>query len=344
MSLGEFQLISRFFQNIGQSVSPEKKPFPVNGHEPHLELGIGDDAAVISGLGNNRLAVSTDALIESVHFPKGANPKLLARRALRVNLSDMAAMGAQPKWFTLALTLPEVDENWLEAFSSGLHQDAQEFDCQLIGGDTTRGPLNIGIQVMGLIPKGQKAITRSGAKPDDLLVVTGTLGDAGAALSFDLNSFASNPETFTSRPSYEDFLLQRYWLPSPRVDFARHAQGLIHAACDVSDGLLADTGHLCEQSLVNANIRLDLLPLSPEYKEFCKEDINKAITMGDDYELCMAVPEVNMDGLKALARIHNVKVTEVGRFLSANSTDYSVTVVDSQGKNVKLTDRGYTHF
>lgn len=351
MSLGEFQLISRYLKNIGQSIGSKNKSRPLcdedshledAGADPYLDIGIGDDAAVISALGNNRLAVSTDTLVESIHFPKQANPELIARRALRVNLSDMAAMAAQPKWFTLALTLPEVNEAWLEAFSSGLHQDAKEFGCQLIGGDTTKGPLNIGVQIIGLIPEDKKSLTRSGAQPDDLLVVTGTLGEAGAALSFDLNGYNSGSETNrTDKP--EQQFLERYWLPAPRTDFALKAGHLINAACDISDGLIADAGHLCEQSAVSAVVEVEKIPVSAELQNFDSSAKLNALTAGDDYELCMAVSKDQYTALKIIADRQSIKLTVVGVF-NESTESVGVSVTDAQGQTMAINDMGYTHF
>ena len=306
--------------------------------EPALEVGIGDDAAVISGLNHQRLLVSSDTLVESVHFPRGADSAWVARRALRVNLSDMAAMGAQPVWFMLALTLPEANERWLQGFSAGLSLDSQEFGCELIGGDTTKGPLNIGIQMMGLVPESRSPLLRCGAQQGDLLVVTGTLGDAGAALRLDLNSFDTE-----TRP-LERYLLQRYWLPSPRQAFAIEAADCIHAACDISDGLMADVGHLCKQSQLAATIQMDAIPLSPQLQEFDSHARRNALTSGDDYELCMAVPENKLSDIQAVAEKQGIAVSVVGRFESAKNGAYKVSVKDTQGQILDIETAGYTHF
>ena len=339
MSTGEFQLISRYFLSCEASrVGPEGID---KSGGPRLEIGIGDDAAVLSDIGTHRLAVSMDTLVESVHFPCHANPELLAQRSLRVNLSDMAAMGAQPRWFTLALTLPKVDERWLRGFSRGLHAVAAAFDCQLIGGDTVQGPLNIGIQIMGTIPDKGAVLRRSGAKSGDLLVVSGTLGDAGAALNLNLKSFDLNQEGFGG-PS---FLLSRYWLPSPRIDFALEASSYIHAACDVSDGLLADAGHLCEQSHLSAVIDLDKIPVSPELLDFDASARVNALTAGDDYELCMAVPQEHLKHLEKIAGTQNTRVTAVGVFESSSKHEgHRIRTLDHQGNQLDIKTTGYRHF
>jgi len=343
VSLGEFQLISRFFHSVGSQDKPRSMQDSDGRKDPYLEIGIGDDAAVISAIGNNQLAVSTDTLVESVHFPKGANPELLARRALRVNLSDMVAMGAQPKWFTLALTLPDVDEAWLESFSQGLKHDAEEFDCQLIGGDTTKGPLNIGIQIMGVIPEDREPLTRSGAEIGDLLVVTGNLGSAGAALQFDLNSFNPDMDIFEQGVSGQNFL-KSYWLPQPRVKFVLTASEYIHAACDISDGLMADIGHLCEQSNLSAIIDLNKVPVSSELMDYDPEAKINALTAGDDYELCMAVSATDLEKLEELAGSHNVKISVVGQFQQSQADCHQVSVRDHQGEILEIKNSGYQHF
>lgn len=320
--MGEFELISRYFKRPEDATSGA-----------HLELGIGDDAAVLGSIGRDRIAISSDTLVESVHFPLNANPELVARRALRTNLSDMAAMGARPKWYTLALTLPEVDERWLADFSRGLHADAEDFGCQLIGGDTTKGPLNIGIQILGLIEPDRKPLTRSAAVAGDLLVVTGTLGDAKAALKCDLNS-----------PLTDNYLISRYWLPSPRTDFAVQASVYIHAACDISDGLLADAGHLCSQSGVSALIELNQLPLSEQLTAFDSEAQLTALTGGDDYELCMAVAEDQLGSLEEIARNQNIRVTVIGCFEESEKDLHRVRVKDDNGKYLQIDYSGYQHF
>jgi len=186
MRMDEFQLISKYFASRqAQRVSSLSSL----NNQTELTLGIGDDAAVLQNLGQQSVVISVDTLVEGIHFPKHADPRLLAKRALRVNLSDMAAMGATPRWFTLALTIPTPEEHWLDAFSQGLFEDSASYGCTLIGGDTTKGPLNIGIQIFGTIPEGVSPVKRSGAKAGDYLVVSGSLGDAGAALDYDLNTF-----------------------------------------------------------------------------------------------------------------------------------------------------------
>ena len=321
MSLGEFELISNYFLKTCNN--------------PDLIVANGDDAAVIRSQAH--LAVAADTLVSGVHFPENADAALIARRALRVNLSDMAAMAARPKWFTLSLTMPTANPVWLEQFSRGLFADAERFGCHLIGGDTTKGPLNIAIQVLGEIPADQTGLRRSGAIAGDLMVVTGTLGGAGAALESDLCADWDNES--------EDSLLRRYWLPEPRLEFASHCQHLIHAALDISDGLLADAGHICSQSGVDAQINLDCLPLSTEVMDCWGVRAGlRAITSGDDYELCMAVPQPCWAEMQKVARKLDVPVTILGEFTPVSGSLPSVTMLDNRGKPIEISSSGYHHF
>jgi thiamine-monophosphate kinase len=321
MSLGEFELISSYFLKACKN--------------PDLIVANGDDAAVIRPQGN--LAVAVDTLVAGVHFPEDADAALIARRALRVNLSDMAAMAARPKWFTLSLTMPEANPDWLEQFSRGLFVDAELFDCHLIGGDTTKGPLNITIQILGELPADHAGLKRSGAVAGDLLVATGTLGGAGAALDKGLCSDLGH-ET-------PDSVLRRYWLPEPRIEFALHCQHLINAALDISDGLLADTGHICSQSGVEAQINLGSLPLSKQVID-CWGDkaASRAMTSGDDYELCMAVPKNSWNEMQRIAGELDVPVTILGEFKPMSGSQPTVTVLDNQGQPIEMPSSGYHHF
>lgn len=323
MSLGEFELISTYFLKASG--------------DPDLIVGNGDDAAVIRTQGN--LAVAVDTLVAGVHFPENADPALIARRALRVNLSDMAAMGARPRWFTLSLTLPQSDPVWLKQFSQGLFADAEHFQCQLIGGDTTKGPLSVSIQMLGEIATGTTSLTRAGALAGDLVVVTGTVGDAGAALEF------SRLEQRRDTATEPDFLYERYWLPEPRVEFALRCQHLIRAALDISDGVVADIGHLCKQSAVDAQLQLEALPLSAPVRECWGADAGqRAIGAGDDYELCMAVSPQDIEEMQSIARSLAVPVSVIGEFCPRANSVPVVKVLDNQGHPVDIDSSGYRHF
>ena len=321
MSLGEFELISNYFLKACKN--------------PDLIVANGDDAAVIQPQGN--LVVAVDTLVAGVHFPENADAGLIARRALRVNLSDLAAMAARPKWFTLSLTMPEANPVWLEQFSQGLFADAELFNCHLIGGDTTKGPLNIAIQVLGELPADQAGLKRSGAIAGDLVMVTGSLGDSGAALDQDLCG------DLEKQPS--NSVLRRYWLPEPRIEFALRCQQLINAALDISDGLLADMGHICSQSGVDAQINLDSLPLSDQVIDCWGEQAAlRAMTSGDDYELCMAVPKQSLAEMQKIARELEVPVTVLGEFVPMSGRQPSVTVLDNHGQPIEISAFGYHHF
>ena len=325
MNLTEFQVISEYFQSAST--------------KDDVLLGIGDDAAIIKPPPGHKLVVSTDTLLESVHFPANAPAGLVAQKALRANLSDMAAMAATPRWFSLALTLPKTDSDWLKSFSQGLLQDAEQYGCSLIGGDTTKGPLNIGIQIMGTLEEDARALTRSGARPDDVLMVSGTLGDAAGALYYlDSLNNPNNPDIHQDTRH----LHNRYWLPEPRVTFAKKAAPLIHAACDISDGLVADVGHICTASDLGVRIQSEKLPISLALQNIHgTAAISKALTGGDDYELCMAVPPENIDEIQQIAQELEMPITQVGVFTKGET---GVHCLDENGTAVEYTSAGYEHF
>lgn len=318
MALGEFALIEKYFTGIGQS--------------PLVDLNVGDDCALLTPPPGQQLALSIDTLVADVHFPALADPALIAQKALRTNLSDLAAMGATPLAFELALTLPSADEPWLSAFSRGLRTCADEFGIALIGGDTTRGPLHIiTIQVIGLIPK-DNALLRSGAKPGDTIFVTGTLGDARAALDY----LALPAETLT--PS-QHYFLQRYYTPTPRVQFAQALLPLATAAIDISDGLSADLGHILHRSGVGARIELEKLPLSSALRELADAQ-QFALHGGDDYELCFTAPVTHTAELEKLAAQFAVPITRIGEI--SNEPGLLARTLNDEWQ--PLTAAGYTHF
>ncbi|MCK9563954.1 MAG: thiamine-phosphate kinase, partial [Bacteroidales bacterium] len=235
-AVAEFDLIRRYFSGIGAS--------------PHLVLGVGDDCAIIAPPAGSQLVITTDTLVAGVHFPHDCDAGALARRALRVNLSDLAAMGADVLGIQLALTLPRGDADWLASFSAGLAADCEAFACPLMGGDTTRGPLAVTVTALGTVPAGQ-ALLRSGAGVGDQLYVTGSVGDARAAL-----------EVMDERGEGGGDLADRYWLPQPRLTAGALLRGLASAALDVSDGLVQDAGHIASASGLGCRIEVNSLPLS----------------------------------------------------------------------------------
>ena len=269
--MGEFELIRQYFMPLARLNSSRS-----------VVLGPGDDCAIQRIPQGSDLVFSVDTLVEGVHFPLDYRPDYLGWRALAVAASDLAAMGADPTCFTLALTLPEADEAWLRNFASGLGKAAESFGLVLAGGDTTRGPLVLSLQVHGLVPIGA-AIRRSGAKPGDLVVVSGTLGDAGAALDYLDSSSPSKDETY---------VLERYHHPEPRLTLGAALRSLATAAIDVSDGLLADLGHILEASSVGASIDCARVPVSPSLARLKGAEAQAyALRTGDDYELCATIPE-----------------------------------------------------
>ncbi|MGJ0483097.1 MAG: thiamine-phosphate kinase [Methylomicrobium sp.] len=272
MPLSEFSLIRRFFTQ--QKIS-----------NPSTRLSIGDDCAILSIPEGYELAITADTMVENVHFFVGADPKWLGHKLLAVNLSDLAAMGAKPLSVTLALTLPKVDEAWLTDFAQGFLDLAARYSVDLIGGDTTSGPLTLTVQAMGLVPKGQ-ALKRSTAKPGDFIYVTGNLGDAGLGLKICQSYRCDQP----------DKALQRFHQPEPRCTEGQALRGIANACIDISDGLAGDLGHILEQSGVGATLEWDSLPLSNEVKTYIETtgDWQLPLTAGDDYELCFTVsPEKN---------------------------------------------------
>ena len=329
--MGEFELIRRFFER---------------GPARRAELGIGDDCALLSlrgesagcattingsGHGVASLAVSTDMLVAGRHFFEDVDPVTLGHKALAVNLSDLAAMGAEPRAFTLALALPAADEQWLSGFAQGMFALADRFGCELIGGDTTRGPLNICITVFGDCPAGV-ALRRDRAEPDDDLWVSGELGAAAYALR----------ERIAGRqvqPSHPARL--RLEKPEPRVPLGLALRHLARAAIDLSDGLIGDLGHITERSRVGAEIDWPSLPFAGELRSL-PEPVRQALVLGggDDYELLFSAAPENRSAIEALAGRQNLRLSRVGRIV----VGAGVTVLDRRGKPIHANVRSFDHF
>lgn len=305
----EFELINKFLKKR-------------SGKRKDVICGIGDDAALLRFPYNHDIAVSTDSLVSGVHFPKNTVPYDIGYKALAVNLSDLAAMGAKPVWVTLAITLPEANESWIKQFRDGFFTLLKQYNMQLIGGDTTRGPvLSITANVFGIIPK-NKALYRSGAKPGDLIYVTGTLGDAGAALKLP-----------------DKYFLKKLNHPIPRIQEGLALRNVANAAIDISDGLAADLGHILEQSKVGATIYIDNLPLSTKLVKAMGKKMaqNLALSAGDDYELCFTVSPRKQSQLKAIA--NKFPITYMG-----NIEQYrGLHIQDQQGNSFTLNQTGYEH-
>jgi thiamine-monophosphate kinase len=319
--LGEFDLIRRFF---------ERRDAVQSG----VILGIGDDAAVLDLAAGMDLVTAVDTIVAGRHFPEGSDARSIGHRALAVNLSDIAAMGATPAWATLALTLPAADPEWLEGFSAGLLNLADIHAVALVGGDTTRGPLTASVQILGHVPHGT-ALRRSGAQAGDLLVVSGTLGDAGAGLAF-----LQEPPRGMKR-EYVDELVRRFEYPTPRVAMGLCARGIATAAMDLSDGLVGDLPKLAQASGLSAQVNIDRLPLSAALSATVSgaQAINLALAAGDDYELLLAVPPQRYAELKASADRLNLMLTAIGELKSGSGVAWSL-----EGKDFVPGVRGFDHF
>ncbi|MGE7990948.1 thiamine-phosphate kinase [Pseudomonas sp. NPDC089554] len=316
--MGEFELIRHYFAAA---------PCAQGGEG--VALGIGDDCALLELPAGQQLAISTDTLVAGVHFPAVCEPALLGQRSLAVAASDLAAMGAEPVGFTLALTLPEVSAAWLKAYAEGLERMASQCRLSLIGGDTTRGPLSITVTVFGRVPSGQ-ALRRSGARPGDALCVGGYLGDAAGALALVLGERQAPSEL--AEP-----LLAHYWSPPPQFALGLALRGRATAALDISDGLLADCGHIAKASGVALEVNLAQVPVSPALQAFLGRDaaLQAALSGGDDYVLAFTLaPEY----LSCLAQLPGAQV--IGRVREGQG----VTLLDAQGQDITPQQRGYQHF
>lgn len=321
MAISEFQLITRYLTGLG-------------AHRDDVILGIGDDAALLSPPSGQLLAVSTDTLVSGVHFPQDAPPESIGHKALAVNLSDLAAMGAEPAWATVALTLPEAGEEWLRAFSRGFSELARHHGVALVGGDLCRGPLSMTVHVSGFVPH-DKALRRTGARPGDAILVSGTLGDAALGLQRWQKQGASGDAD-------HDHVVGRLHRPTPRCGLGLALRDCgATAAIDISDGLAADLGHILRAGNVGAVVRLDQLPLSQSALRLAGADLaGLALRGGDDYELCFTVPESRLHELDAISRRAAVQVTQIGTVESGDG----FRVLDAQGAAVALDDTGYRHF
>ncbi len=304
MPLSEFSLIQRFFTK--QSIA-----------NASTLLGIGDDCALMSIPEGYELAVTTDTMVENVHFFAGADPELLGHKLLAVNLSDLASMGAKPMSVTLALTLPEVDEQWLSGFSQGFLKLAERHSVDLIGGDTTSGPLTLTVQAMGLVPKGQ-ALRRSNAKPGDFIYMTGFLGDAGLGLKIQQGYRCADSAA----------ALSRFHQPEPQIQAGQDLLGLASACIDLSDGLAGDLGHILQQSQVGGCLDWEALPLSKTVLTYIKEtgDWSMPLTAGDDYELCFTVSPERAASLTVPATKIGVIESELGMRLNKSGNIQSLEV------------------
>jgi thiamine-monophosphate kinase len=327
MALGEFDLIRRYFHRPSRRAA----------------FGIGDDCALLSVDAGHQLAISTDMLVEGRHFLSTVAPQRLGHKALAVNLSDLAACGAEPLAFTLALSLPQADEVFLEGFAGGLLALADEHGCELIGGDTTRGPLNICISVFGQVPAAQPAassaaLLRSGARPGDDLYVSGTLGDARLALEVFRGTVSLVGRDF-------DSVRRALELPQPRVALGMALRGVASSAIDVSDGLLGDLGHVLQCSGVGAVVEVDALPLSEVMRQQ-PEPMQRicGLTGGDDYELLFTAPPRHAAAVATAACSAGAAVTRIGRIIDAEGAAGRLRLVDARGCPVEHSIPSFDHF
>ena len=317
--LSEFDLIARYFTRPAR---PSR-----------ADLGIGDDCALITPSAGTQLAISSDMLVAGRHFFEDVDPAALGYKSLAVNLSDLAAMGATPLAFTLALALPAASEPWLEGFSGGLFRAADDYGCELIGGDTTRGPLTISITIFGEVPSG-KALRRDAAEVDDDIWVSGSLGDAAAGLN------ALRGE-LPLAGSLREQAIARLEMPTPRVKLGIALRGIAHAAIDISDGLLGDLGHILERSRVGAVVEVDALPLGPALREQAASVAHPlALNGGDDYELCFTAPASRRDAVIAAALASGCPATRIGRI----GTQAGLVLIDRAGNKLTTPLRSFDHF
>ncbi len=314
----EFDLISRHFTRPAANAV----------------LGVGDDCALVDVTNGMDLTVSTDTMVSGTHFFPDVDPEHLGHKALAVNLSDIAAMGAMPYWAMLALTVPNVDHAWLAAFAKGFFDLAAEYNVSLIGGDTTRGPLTLTVTIMGEVPAGA-ALRRSGAKPGNDVWVSGTVGDAALAVAH------RHGKVVLSEDDYHEAVMRLYE-PTPRVALGQALRGMATAAIDISDGLLADLGHICRLSGAGATVDLASIPVSAIGAKHLGNDAGRTaiVAGGDDYELCFTAPANSRESIADLTDVLGVPLTRIGQIKRGKG----VSLLGADGKAVKIDGRGYDHF
>lgn len=317
--MDEFSLINHFFKSI-----------PIKRKD--VLLGIGDDAASVHVPTGMELIISTDTLVSGVHFLPEWNAFDIAQKSLLVNISDMAAMAAIPCWVTLALTLPNLDEQWLDSFSKGFNEVLNQYNIDLIGGDTTHGPLSITVTILGLAPKGQK-IQRRGAKPGDIIMVTGDLGAPALAVKFlekkDIDS------------SHRSVLMDKLLHPKPRTEFCSLLRTYATSAIDISDGLSADLSHICEASHVGALLEEEKILIHPLVTHYLQKDaVDLALSGGDDYEICYTIPKKHLDDFLKELKIQNLESYPIGVI----QEDTGIRLKKADGSSVEYKPKGYVHF
>jgi thiamine-monophosphate kinase len=321
MPLSEFDLITRFFSRCG-------------AQRADVVLGVGDDGAVLECPPGSQLVAAIDSLVEEVHFPAGSPPRSIGHRALAVNLSDLAAMGAQPAWALLALALPAADEAWLAQFSAGLDALARQHGVALVGGDTSGGKLCVTVQILGFVPRGT-ALTRSGGQPGDVVFVSGTPGDSAVGLMLE-QSKLTVPDAAQAQ-----WLLERFRYPTPRVALGLALRGLASACIDVSDGLLGDCARLAEASGCGVSLDYALLPVSDALRAAVGEERARelALTGGEDYELCFTVPAAKLEQFAARCPAAQFGWSRIGILGPQRGA-----VVRRGASVMQVSHRGFDHF
>ena len=315
----EFNLIKEYFTR------PSK----------NADLGVGDDAALVSASPGHQLAISTDMSVAGTHFFNDCPPYFIGWKSLAVNISDMAAMGASPKWATLAIAIPNTDKDWLSEFSRGFFACADAFDVSLIGGDTTRGPLNISVQIMGEIPNG-KALRRDGAKVADEVWVSGSLGAAALAVH------KTQQNSLDPKKPSDQSLLEKLQHPQPRISLGLALRGIANSAIDLSDGLLADLGHILDSSKLGATIDWSKIPhFDPTTEKLNIEAIQTfALTGGDDYELCFTAPSNRHSDIINIGKSLGITLSQIGTI----KAEAGLIVLDETNNPISIKGSGYDHF
>ena len=322
--MSEFDLINQFFKNTKVK-------------RDDVLLGIGDDCAMLSPPPGKTLAVSTDTLISGVHFPVTTSAEDIAYKALAVNLSDLAAMGATPAWVSLAISLPDSNTKWLEAFMHGFNELAERFNVALIGGDTTQGALSITVNVTGFVDA-DNALRRSTAKVGDGVFVTGNIGDASIGLDIILNKNSAHIN-FTEKN--KEFCINRLNRPDAQVLAGQLLSEFSISAIDISDGLKADLNHICKASGVGAVVNVEKLPVSEALLNFYNHqpDWSKILTAGDDYELCFTCPKVQVSAMQSLMASHDIKTSCIGEIVPGIDVKCLL-----EGDILNINNNGYNHF
>ncbi|WP_373975346.1 thiamine-phosphate kinase [Chitinibacter sp. SCUT-21] len=322
--MNEFDLIAKYFTRPNRALK-------------NADLGVGDDAALMTVSAGHQLAVSADMLVAGRHFFADADPERLGHKCLAVNLSDLAAMGAKPTWFTLSLALPSIDEAWLAAFSRGLFALADQHEIELVGGDTTRGPLTIAIQIAGEVPTGQ-AMLRSHAQIDDDIWVSGPLGGAAAAVMHRTGR-AQLPAEIAQQCDL------RLDLPQPRLVFGQAIAPFANAALDISDGLAGDLRHICQRSQCAVQIWIASVPSAAQLLHLPHElQLEAKLAGGDDYELCFTAPQSARTNIEALAQEHGLAAQRIGVIIPHGDSQPLVQFLDTTGQSMQFGFGGFDHF